>query len=285
MATVHIALKDGTQQEYSEEELRALWAAAKLPSTALYWKPGMAGWEPLVGYFAARQGMEVAPVSAVHTGARRYRLRQDPRLLTAVYVVLSVASIGVAIFQILGILGMSDLLPTADQLIEPDPSMAARNMTTMLILAGLTLVELLVYFMWVYRANANSQGLGARGMRFTPGWAVGWSFVPVMNLFRPYQVMREIWQASGDPEYWRDEPGGVLLNLWWGLYLAMLALAYGNAYFRWEAEVAGQEFQFVQVELGVHGLHLAFRVVAVLLIVAIVRRQRALVTSTSAGAA
>ncbi len=29
-------------------------------------------------------------------------------------------------------------------------------------------------------------------MRFTPGWAVGWYFVPVFNLWKPYQAMKEI---------------------------------------------------------------------------------------------
>ena len=34
---------------------------------------------------------------------------------------------------------------------------------------------------------------------FTPGWSVGWFFVPIMNPWKPFQAMREIWQASAEP--------------------------------------------------------------------------------------
>lgn len=30
----------------------------------------------------------------------------------------------------------------------------------------------------------------------TPGWAVGYYFLPIVNWFRPYQGMKEIWQYS-----------------------------------------------------------------------------------------
>ena len=36
------------------------------------------------------------------------------------------------------------------------------------------LITAIVVLMWIYRANNNLHALGAKSMRFTPGWAVGW---------------------------------------------------------------------------------------------------------------
>jgi len=44
---------------------------------------------------------------------------------------------------------------------------------------------------------------------------VGWYFVPVANLWKPYQAMKEIWKASSDPENWQDRPVSPLLPWWW----------------------------------------------------------------------
>src|SRR5262249_29946861 len=39
---------------------------------------------------------------------------------------------------------------------------------------------------WVYRANRNARALGAEGLAYSPGWSVGWFFVPLANLVMPY---------------------------------------------------------------------------------------------------
>lgn len=92
------------------------------------------------------------------------------------------------------------------------------------------LIQLLVfiftvtsYLMWIHRAHRNLPSLGARGLRFTPGWAVGWFFVPIMNLFRPYQAVSEIWKASGpalsDGTSWKDIKTPPLIQWWWGFFI------------------------------------------------------------------
>ena len=37
--------------------------------------------------------------------------------------------------------------------------------------------------MWIYRAHANLRLVDVDGLIFTPGWSVGWYFVPVASLF------------------------------------------------------------------------------------------------------
>lgn len=72
---------------------------------------------------------------------------------------------------------------------------------------------------WIHRANHNVRQLGAADMRFTPGWAVGWYFVPIAWFWKPYQVMREIWRASRNPSFWREQPVSALLPWWWVLWI------------------------------------------------------------------
>ena len=76
----------------------------------------------------------------------------------------------------------------------------------------------ILFCMWLVRASKNARALGARGMEFTPGWTAGWFFVPVLNLVRPYEAIKELYQAS-DPESgstdWAvfEAPGFILA--WW----------------------------------------------------------------------
>lgn len=117
---------------------------------------------------------------------------------------------------------------------------------------------------WLVRASKNARALGARGMEFTPGWTAGWFFVPVMNLFRPYEAVKELYQAS-DPESgasdWAAlEPPGFILS-WWLSWIAFTVFG-----------TAAQNFwtlPFVTVALGAVSASLAVRV-----LVTIERRQR-----------
>lgn len=73
---------------------------------------------------------------------------------------------------------------------------------------------------WIYCANDNVRQLGAKEMTFTPGWSVGWYFVPIFNLWKPYQAMKEIWRASYSPSNWRNAvAAGSPLPWWWFLLL------------------------------------------------------------------
>jgi hypothetical protein len=76
-----------------------------------------------------------------------------------------------------------------------------------------------IFLMWVYRANKNARRLGAVGMKFGPGWAVGWYFIPIANLLVPYLAMREIWKASANPSNWTAQRSGRVLPFWWLLFL------------------------------------------------------------------
>ncbi len=91
----------------------------------------------------------------------------------------------------------------------------------LVLYAVVLIVCTIVFLMWLYRARSNLPALGAADVRWSPGWSIAWWFIPIMSLFRPYQVVKETWQAS-DPESlpgWRREPPPAIFGWWWGLFL------------------------------------------------------------------
>jgi hypothetical protein len=77
----------------------------------------------------------------------------------------------------------------------------------------------IVVAMWMYRAHANLHEAGMPALEFTPGWAVGWYFVPIANLFKPSQAMRELWSNSLVSA--QAANGGIQshVGLWWAAWL------------------------------------------------------------------
>lgn len=94
---------------------------------------------------------------------------------------------------------------------------------------GFALAVMMVFFttvivhcVWTNRMNKNARALGARDMEYTPGWAVGWFFVPIANLFKPFSATNEIYRASEpgpDGVGWKEEPTPGILSFWWACWI------------------------------------------------------------------
>lgn len=75
--------------------------------------------------------------------------------------------------------------------------------------------SIVVVAMWIYRAHANLRAASIDGLEFSPGWAVGCYFIPIVNLFKPFQDMRELWNAThGQSD---GLPADSRLTTWWGV--------------------------------------------------------------------
>ncbi len=86
------------------------------------------------------------------------------------------------------------------------------------------------FLMWFHRAHRNLPALGCDDLEYSPRWAVGGFFVPILNLARPFQVMREVWLGSMPGNSSRASVmGGIfqersrktppLVGWWWVLFL------------------------------------------------------------------
>lgn len=139
-----------------------------------------------------------------------------------------------------------------------------------------------VFLIWLYRASANARALGARDMMVSPGWAVGWYFVPLANLGMPYVTMRDLWKASAKPRDWQIESAPATVTLWWGCWI--VANLTGVIAFRLELEMGSEALP------ATYGLSLVseiFTIPAALLLTRIIAgiqamQERAKGTSASA---
>lgn len=101
---------------------------------------------------------------------------------------------------------------------------ASRERSILVLKSALLLVTGIVFLKWTARANRNVRAFGATGLRFSPSFAAGCHFIPVASLWKPYQAMREIWQASRLPTAWQGQPVSAILGVWWAFWVfAILA--------------------------------------------------------------
>lgn len=81
------------------------------------------------------------------------------------------------------------------------------------------LASIVCVSLWIYRAHANLFAAGFEGLEFTPGWSVGWFFVPIAMLFKPFQAMRELWNASHMQSDSYAASADRSLTVWWSFWI------------------------------------------------------------------
>lgn len=99
------------------------------------------------------------------------------------------------------------------------------------------LVTAIVFLKWAYRVSANLHVKAGGKWDHSPSATIGWYFVPIAALFKPYQVMREIWSKAHQKK-WGGETR--LLGGWWALWI--VSSIFGQIIWRINGETV-QEFQ------------------------------------------
>ncbi len=97
-----------------------------------------------------------------------------------------------------------------------------RNITFSVVYAIVYIGSAIVFIMWFRRAYYNLKHLGLRTTH-SDGWVAGAWFVPILNLFRPYQIMRELYETTDLYIRTRDEnhkPNNLIfVGWWWALWI------------------------------------------------------------------
>lgn len=91
----------------------------------------------------------------------------------------------------------------------------------------LTCISALTFLRWIYLAHKNLAALGARTTGFSPAWAVGCLFVPLIQLWAPFRAMQVLAKASRNAVRWDLEDTPAVVVAWWALWLAGLGLSLG----------------------------------------------------------
>ncbi len=147
------------------------------------------------------------------------------------------------------------------------------------VLAVLVFIPTAALFLtWIHRAGSNLQPLGTHGQRFSPGWAVGWWFIPIMNFLRPYQALAEIWRSTGG---WPVAP----VTWWWILWLAansvgIFSLVYEGTLFDPDAIPSAV---YLRLDIIANALMVCAGVLAILIVRRTTSRQDEIHHGTPAG--
>lgn len=171
-------------------------------------------------------------------------------------MVIGLASIWSSWLQIELLTAIGDV--TSDMIDANDQ----RESLIALVYLAVIIVTMILFFRWVYLANRNAHGLGARDMEFTPGWAVGWFGIPIANFWQPFKAMKEIFQAShpSQTDNWHHAEAPGLLKVWWGLWLAYSIIG------RLRVSRLGDDFQTETVSAAQMDIYSDIAFVALLLL-------------------
>jgi hypothetical protein len=189
---------------------------------------------------------------------------RDPKPLAGAAIMATWAWLAVqslyavaALYSFMELSGLPGDTPMA--FADPVPPEVEMSMNAVAIAALLHLLAFAVsgflILRWIHRVNSNAQGWSST-MGVSPGWNVGFFFIPIANLFKPFQGVRETWEASqAGPDYLAPN----WMRWWWAFWLATNIL--GNISFRigMQAGTAGETAigAAIDVVAGIVGIPLA----------------------------
>lgn len=133
---------------------------------------------------------------------------------------------------------------------------------------GIRILAMIVFGRWIYVAGTNLVAVGTDDLEFSPGARNWWFAVPFANFFKPYQGMRELWNASrGALPHNGDTP---LLAAWWACWL-LNAVAGNVARLFGESTEAALPILYASTVVGT-----ALAATAIAIVLGIARGQSAL---------
>ena len=135
----------------------------------------------------------------------------------------------------------------------------------------------IAWLMWQHRAYANLRLIGSGDTEHTPGWSVGYWFIPLVNLFRPYQITAEIYRRS-ELQNGRDPIGGLsgppLVGAWWFVYLVWGGTMRFYAVIGKDAKTLPTLISATNIELTSHVIGLVAAILAIQVLRSIDRFQQ-----------
>ena len=133
----------------------------------------------------------------------------------------------------------------------------------------LVIITAVFFLTWVYRISWNGHYFSNSTQRHSPGWAVAYFFIPIVNLWRPYQALWDAHQAFIDRT--ADSKGNFIFQLWWFAWLVSCFL--GRALFKtsMKAEELGELIQSSLLTVGTDSFNIFLDVMALLLVMLVTK--------------
>jgi hypothetical protein len=219
MGAIYLRYSDGQMTQQTEEELRNLWTSGLIPRQAIYWREGMPDWQLVSTWLGEREAEPATASSPASDGDDQiYTFTVEPtgltKFLQSILWLNALMGLAALVLDVSSLIQLHSRRTTFEEIMN-DPVQGAVGSIQWLV----GLVVIIAFLRWTYRAYKNVQGFGAKNLHYSPGWAVGYYFIPFICWVRPVQVMSEIWRASKDPREWNRTKGSPLLAAWWSLFL------------------------------------------------------------------
>ncbi len=134
-----------------------------------------------------------------------------------------------------------------------------------LLQVALMIVTAILFFKWTYRVINNAYTDENSQLSISPGWGIGYYFVPVLSLWKPYQALREaydVYASRGVVD--RDR---ILFPLWWAAWL--ISCSAGQVDFRVtsNAETAEQLLFATSVTIAADSWNILLNLITVMLVI------------------
>ena len=163
------------------------------------------------------------PNSTIYPSQDHFYTFQSLGPLTSIVTVLLLFGILASVAETLSSYSQLGLLNRASSGAEVTEAEVSANDARMVSIGlgavAIYIVTAISFAIWIVRAHKNLRALKIQRLSYTPGWALGWFFVPFLNLIRPFQAMKELWQASHAGAEWSTSSSAKLVDFWWCLWL------------------------------------------------------------------
>ena len=140
--------------------------------------------------------------------------------LLLVYVGLLVLESAACVAVIAALSGPADADLTDAQRMVTSSSLVTMAYSDYAQVAVFILIALL-FLRMLYKATQQAKGFAVPFTYVSPGWAVGYWFVPLFNLYRPFEVVKALFKACAQEAGPAVKPaaGEQLLSAWWAMFL------------------------------------------------------------------
>lgn len=135
------------------------------------------------------------------------------------------------------------------------------------------LLTIVVFSMWTNRIVKNTWAFNSERMSISPGWAVGWYFVPVASLWKPIEAIRQV------RDTFFGYKKGLNLTAWWAFWL--ITNFAGRISMKMPADTIEQIEASTLFDLVTSPLDIMSAVFALLMVKKLTNRQHKVVTAAA----
>lgn len=143
------------------------------------------------------------------------------------------------------------------------------------IYLGILVITAIVFIFWFRRAYRNLDLSGRANTQHADNWAVGCWFVPFLNLYRPFEIMKEIWiKTQQSIPNLLNTKSSQIIGIWWVTWLVSSIIAnIGNRF------ISQSSIEDYITSVKVQIVSDVLEVVALVLIITIVKQTSRMETA------